>query len=82
MLPFDDALHMHQTGTVRSDNVFGSGSHVVFYLIPSHADGHGLFFHGKHTAETAALVDMAGFENFDTFDQIKQITQFIIIRNI
>ena len=33
MFPFDDALHVHQAGTVRPDNVFGSGSHMVFHLV-------------------------------------------------
>ena len=51
MLPFDDTLHVHQAGTVRSDNVFGSGSHVVFHLITPHADGDCLLFHGKHSAK-------------------------------
>ena len=82
MLPFDNTLHVHQAGTVRSDNIFGSGGHVVFHLITPHADGDCLLFHGKHSAKAATLVNMAGFENFDSFNQIEQITQFIVIRNI
>ena len=65
MLPFDHTLHVHQAGTVRSDNVFGSGSHVVFHLITPHANGYRLLFYGKHTAKPATFVYMAGLENFD-----------------
>ena len=59
MFPFDDALHVHQAGTVRPDNVFGSGSYMVFHLVTSHADGYRLFFYRKHSPEAAALVNMA-----------------------
>ena len=79
MLPFDDTLHVHQAGTVRSDNILGSGSHVVFYLITPHADGDCLLFHRKHSAKAATLVNMAGLEYFDAFYQIEQVTQFIVI---
>lgn len=82
MFPFDDTLHMHQAGTVRSDNVFGSGSHVVFHLITPHADGYRLFFYGKHSAEAATFVYMAGLEHFDAFHHIEQITQFVVIRDV
>ncbi len=70
MFPFDDALHVHQAGTVRSDNILGSGSHMVFHLVTSHADGDCLLFYRKHSAEAAALVNMARFEDFDTFHKI------------
>ncbi len=70
MFPFDDALHVHQAGTVRPDNVFGSGSHMVFHLVTSHADGYRLFFYRKHSPEAAALVNMARFKDFDTFHKI------------
>lgn len=82
MLPFDHTLHVHQAGTVRSDNVFGSGSHVVFHLITPHANGYRLLFYGKHTAKPTTFVYMAGLENFDAFDHIEQIAQFIVIRDI
>ena len=71
MLPFDDTLHVHQAGTVRSNNILGSGSHVVFYLITPHADGDCLLFHRKHSAKAATLVNMAGLEYFDAFYQIE-----------
>ena len=70
MFPFDDALHVHQAGTVRPDNVFGSGSHMVFHLVTSHADGYRLFFYRKHSPEAAALVNMARFKDFDTLHKI------------
>ena len=82
MLPFDDTLHVHQAGTVRSDNILGSGSDVIFYLITPHADGDCLLFHRKHSAKAATLVNMAGLEYFDAFYQIEQVTQFIVIRDI
>ena len=82
MFPFDNALHMHQAGTVRSDNILGSGSHVVFHLIAPHTYGNSLLFYGKHSAKAAALVNVAGFEYLDSFYQIEQITQFIVIRDI
>ena len=70
MFPFDDALHVHQAGTVRPDNVFGSGSHMVFHLVTSHTDGYRLFFYRKHSSEAASLVNMARFKDFDTFHKI------------
>ena len=82
MLPFDDTLHVHQARTVRSDNILGSGSHVIFYLITPHADGDCLFFHRKHSAKATTLVNMAGLEYFDAFYQIEQVTQFIVIRDV
>ncbi len=70
MLPFDDTLHMHQAGTVRPDNILGSGSDMIFYLVTPHADGDCLLFHRKHSPEAAALVYMARFKDFDTFHKI------------
>lgn len=38
VLTFDDTLHMHQAGAIRSGDVFGTGLHVMPYLIASHTD--------------------------------------------
>ena len=66
-LTLDDALHMHQTGTVGSGDIFGPGFHMMPYFI---------------TAETATFVYMTRFKNFNTIDQLKQVAQFIKIRDI
>ena len=46
------------------------------------ADGYRLFFYGKHSAEAATFVYMAGLEHFDAFHHIEQITQFVVIRDV
>ena len=81
-LTLDDALHMHQTGTVGSGDIFGPGFHMMPYFITAHTDRDRLLFDGKHTAETATFVYMTRFKNFNTIDQLKQVAQFIKIRDI
>ena len=61
-LTLDDALHMHQTGTVGPGDIFGPGFHMMPYFITAHTDRDRLLFDGEHTAETATFVYMARFK--------------------
>ena len=73
-LTLDDALHMHQTGTVGPGDIFGPGFHMMPYFITAHTDRDRLLFDGEHTAETATFVHPLRLEHLDTFHQGKEIT--------
>ena len=78
----DDTLHMHQTGTISSGDIFGPGTHMVFHLVMSHTNRDFQLFDGKHSSETATFVNALRFEYLDAFYQLQQIAQFGEVRDI
>lgn len=61
MFSLNNTFHMHQTGAVGASDIFGSGSHMIFYFVASHTGGYFRLFDCKHSAEATAFVYAFGF---------------------
>ena len=60
VLSLDNTSHMHQTGAVGPGNIFGSGSHVIFYFVAPHTGRYFGLFDCKHSTEAATFVHAFG----------------------
>ena len=56
LLLLGNTSHVHQTGRIRSGNIFGACSHVALDFLLAHTGRNGRLLDREHTAESAALI--------------------------
>ena len=56
LLPFDQAVQVHEAGHVHARDHLGAGLFMVGYSIQAHPAGDGCFLDRERTAETAAFI--------------------------
>lgn len=78
----DDALHMHQTGTVGSGDIFGPGFHMMPYFITPIQTETACSSTANIPPKPQHSSIYDSVQNFNTIDQLKQVAQFIKIRDI
>ena len=77
ILLLGNTRHVHQTGRIRSGDIFGTRSHVALDLILSHSGRNGRLLDREHTAESAALILAFRLVGGNALHHIQQVDNLV-----
>ena len=70
-------LHVHETGTIGTCDIFSTCGNVSLHLVLSHLGTDGSFFYREHATEATALILALRLYDLHAMHKMKQINHLV-----